>query len=657
MEFGILGPLLVRDEHDDHPVAAPKQRVLLAALLLRRGQVASVELLADCVWDGRPPRAARAALQNTVMRLRTALGPAGARLETRAGGYLLNAAPEEFDLDRFAELHGQGRAALAGGAPEEAAALLAAALDTWRGEALLDVDSDRLRHEHGDRLADHRLQAVEAKVAAELRLGRHSVVAELHALTAAHPGRERFWAQLMTALYQEGRQAEALAAFQRVRRLLDEEFGVLPGAELRELHQRILRSGPVGDPRPGASGPRASAPGAGVPQSAGPEPSVPYSSAPEASGPEPSAPELAPGQVPQPRQAPAPRPTDGPRPDQLGAPLADFTGRVAELAVLTRLLGRPAGTAPRAVVLSGPPGSGKRVLAAEAARAVRRAYPDGVLRADLGGTRPWPATAHEVLGGFLAALGVPAAQLPAAPPARAAMFRRLAAGRRLLVLLEDVRSAAQVRPLLPAEPLGAVLVTSRRRLPELVGAVELPVGPLPLAEAATFLERAAGAAWTGVDPVALAELAALCEGLPLALRICGRRLATQPELTARRLAERLADPEHRLDELRCGELDLRTAIAGSHRALEPTVAIAFARLALPGLATIGARAAGELLGTSPAAAEYLLARLVDFHLLTSRTPGSYRYPALLHAFARERAAELDGVDAGPAGAFFLTPRY
>ncbi|MFE0462057.1 BTAD domain-containing putative transcriptional regulator [Kitasatospora sp. NPDC058965] len=242
MEFGILGPLMIRDEFGEYRVPAPKQRVLFAALLMRRGQVTAPHVLAASVWDGEPPRSANAALQTCVMRLRKSLGPVGARIETRAGGYLVDVAPEEFDLHRFTSLRDRGLTALRRHEYEPAAALLDAALDVWRGEALLDVPSDELRREHADRLADERLQVVEARVAAELQLGRRSMVPELHALTAAHPERERFWAQLMTALFREGRQAEALAVYQRVRQLLDAELGVLPGTELRDLHQRILRS-------------------------------------------------------------------------------------------------------------------------------------------------------------------------------------------------------------------------------------------------------------------------------------------------------------------------------------------------------------------------------------------------------------------------------
>lgn len=185
-----------------------------------------------------------------------------------------------------------------------------------------------------------------------------------------------------------------------------------------------------------------------------------------------------------------------------------------------------------------------------------------------------------------------------------------------------------MRPLLPTDTAGAVLVTSRRRLPELIGAVPVALGPLPLPDAVTFLRRAvdprqladgpagsaepagdsttrtgpAGDAATRTelagDAAALTELAALCDGLPLALRICALRLATRPGWTVRRLADRLVDPRRRLDELRIGELDLRTAFAGALRALDPATAAAFGRLALPGLATVGTRTAAEALGSS-----------------------------------------------------------
>ncbi|GAA1244350.1 hypothetical protein GCM10009665_38920 [Kitasatospora nipponensis] len=256
MEFGILGPLLVHDGHEVRAVPAAKQRVLLAALLVRPGQLVPAGLLAELLWDGTPPPTAATTLRNYVMRLRHRLGLAADRLETHGGGYRLRVAPGELDVQRFTGLRDAGAAALREGNCERASRQLADALALWRGPGLVDVPSDALHREEADRLAELRLGARELRLDAELRLGRHlTATAELQALTAAHPERERFWAQLMIALHLGGRQSEALAVFQRVRRMLAADVGVDPGAELREVHRRILDGAPALSALPVRPGP------------------------------------------------------------------------------------------------------------------------------------------------------------------------------------------------------------------------------------------------------------------------------------------------------------------------------------------------------------------------------------------------------------------
>lgn len=596
MEFGILGPLQIRDGAELRAVPAAKQRVLLAALLLRRGQLVPAESLVDIVWDVRPPRSAATTLRNYVMRLRKGLGPAGERIETRAGGYLMNAGPDELDAHRFTALRDRGTAALRCGEPARAGALFDEALGLWRGPALVDVDSDTLRRAEAERLAEARLDVREHRLETELLLGRHTALFdELRVLTAAHPERERFWVQLMTALYRSGRQSEALTAYQQARRVLGEEFGVEPGTELRSVHQRVLTADPdLDEPCPVPAGERTGTLPTAVP------------------------------------------------PFQLPPDLADFTGRRAETAELCRCLTAAGRHAPSVAVVRGGPGTGKTALAVHVAHATRTGYPDGTLYADLRGSRPDPVPPCVVLRGFLLALGVAADDLPAGLDERTALYRSLLAGRRTLVVLDDAADTGQVRPLLPADPANAVLLTGRGRLTDLAGAHPVRIEGLPDTEALDFLVRAVGAARTAADPQAAAVLLSACEGLPLALRICAARLGARPSWSLRDLADRLTAEGRLLDELRAGDLDVRSRIAAAHDALDPAVARALRLVSLPGTATVRVGPAARILGEAPARTEDLLERLVDAQLLTDRGPGEYGHAPMVRPVARERSLCLDG---------------
>ncbi|MFI9274365.1 BTAD domain-containing putative transcriptional regulator [Kitasatospora sp. NPDC052896] len=613
MKFGILGPLLVHDGAAVQAVAAAKQRALLAALLVRHGHVVPVDQLAEVVWDGRPPRSAPTTLRNYVMRLRQGLGAAGERIETRSGGYLIRVLPGELDAQHFVELRDQGVAALRGGAAGRAVALLDEALALWRGAALVDVPAEVLRQEEAGRLAEIRLDAVEARLDAALRLGRAAaVIPELRTLTTAHPERERFWAQLMTALYHCGRQSEALGVYRQVHRILADEVGVEPGAELRAVQQRILAAEqePNGwlEPVPG------------VP--AGDEPDEPLADPPAAAREE----AARPGSV---------------VPFQLPASLADFTGRADELATLTTGLTAPNHGCPPVAVVTGPPGAGKSALAGQAAHAARAAFPDGVLYADLRGSSADPAEPAELLRTFLLTLGVTAGAIPAGPAARVALYRSVLAGRRLLVVLDDARDSAQVRPLLPSDTANATVITSRNRLGDLLGALRVELGMLTADEAEALLRRTVGPDRVAADPLAAAAVAALCGRLPLALRICAARLVARPSWRVRDLADRLSDDQRLLDELRIGGLDVRTEFARSYAALDPAAARAFRLLALLDGGLIRLPVAAALLDEPVRRVEELLEQLADAHLLIAREPGRYGCHSLLRAFARERSLLLD----------------
>jgi DNA-binding SARP family transcriptional activator len=384
LEFCLLGPVVVRHDGAALPLPRGRQRAVLAVLLLNAGRVVSVGEIAETLWGPAPLPSASATVRNYVKRLRRALGDADqARIVTRSPGYVIRVDPGELDVARFEVLLDGARAAARGGSWEAAADQARTALALWRGEPLADVESDALALREVPRLAELRLQATELRIGAELSLGRHGVViAELERLAAAHPLREHLHALLMLALYREGRQAEALAAYQHARRLLVDELGADPGAELRELHQQILTTGPA------LAGPvfRPLLPGA----------TRPVDARPAGSGPWPVVPQELPGPVPQ------------------------FVGRSAELAGLTEMLERASAHRPRTLVISaiaGMAGVGKTALAMQWAHQVADRFPDGQLHVNLRGYDPGPPMpAGDALAGFLRSLGVAEQDIPAERP-------------------------------------------------------------------------------------------------------------------------------------------------------------------------------------------------------------------------------------------------
>jgi DNA-binding SARP family transcriptional activator/tetratricopeptide (TPR) repeat protein len=613
MQFGILGPLLVRVDGAEVGIPGGRQRVLLAALLMRAGNTVSLDALATAVWDRASPDTA-ATLRSYVMRLRRTLGPdAGARLVARPAGYLLDVTEDEVDLLRFTRLCRDGGAALRAGAWAQASELLAAALALWRGAPLADVPSDLLRREHAPGLEQERLRATEWRIDADLRLGRgEDVVNELRELTARHPTREYGQGQLMRALYQAGRQTEALDAYRRVRARLVEELGVEPGAPLQDLHRRILEADPslAGDPsdRPGPS-------------------------------------EAADGASATP-----------PAPAQLPADVTAFTGRARELGELDALWTGPdtgAGhdaASGSVTLITGTAGVGKTALAIHWAHRARHRYPDGQLYVNLRGYDPGePVAASDALAGFLAALGVPARDIPVGLDERAARFRTETARRHLLIILDNAGSVPQVRPLLPGSAACAVLVTSRDSLSGLVvvdGARRLDVEALTSDESVLLLRKLIGGR---VDdhPEAAQALAARCTWLPLALRVIAELAAGRPTTPLATLAAELTDHRRRLDLLGIGgdpHADVATVFSWSYRQLPGDVARVFRLLGLnPGSST-DPFAAAALADTTASSAGAALDQLARAHLVQRVDSGRYGLHDLLRAYAAGLAADLDGTD-------------
>jgi DNA-binding SARP family transcriptional activator len=245
MEFGLLGSLSVARDGIQLPITSGKQRAVLAALLVHANNVVTMDELTALVWS-RPPPSARVTLQNYVKRLRQVLRAADpARILTRPSGYQVSVGADELDLIVFRRLCAEGQELSASGAWQQAAARWGAALSLWRGRALADIPSEALAAGEGHQLEEMRWHALEARLDANMHLGRHAqVAAEARLLVAAEPLRERLQAALILALYRCGRQADSLATYRQARQLLVRELGIEPGRALQDLNQRILRGDP-----------------------------------------------------------------------------------------------------------------------------------------------------------------------------------------------------------------------------------------------------------------------------------------------------------------------------------------------------------------------------------------------------------------------------
>jgi DNA-binding SARP family transcriptional activator len=594
-EFCLLGPLEVRCGGQLTPLPLGKQRAVLAALLLKANRVVTADELIDVMWGTTPPPTARACLHNCVKRLRDSLGAARARISTAPGGYMICLRKGELDVARFeAKLH-EARAAARGASWDAAARQARDALSLWRGQPLADVASEVLAARESGRLAELRLQAAETYIGAMVRLGQHGdVIEELRQLVATAPLRERFHALLMMALYRDGRQAEALAAFQQARSVLVEELGTEPGPELQELQQRILAADPA------LAGSM----------------------------------ELAQGR-PTARHA---------VPRELPAPVRHFTGRAAELDELSDLAAREGVPALVICVVGGTAGVGKTALAVQWAHQAAAGFPDGQLYVNLHGYGPEaPMAATDALAGFLRTLGVPGQETPDHVEERARLYRSRLAGERMLVLLDNARDGEQVRPLLPGDPGCTAVVTSRDTLAGLVatdGARRLDLAVLPPADAVGLLRLLIGQR-AEADPEAVAALAQLCARLPLALRIAAE-LAAAREASA--LAELAAELEaDRLDCLDAGEdrADVRAVFSWSFRQLPDDAAETFALIGQHPGEDLDVYAVAALTGATLGQARRVLGQLHRASLLQTAEPGRYGMHDLLRAYAREQAAARD----------------
>ncbi|MFE7188216.1 BTAD domain-containing putative transcriptional regulator [Kitasatospora sp. NPDC057541] len=594
--------------------------MILAKLMLRAGNSVPASDLMTCLWDEVPPPTAKEAFYVHLMRLRKemarTLGAADGLL-TGPGGYRLDIDPADIDVFVFRRTVREAQAAERRGDPSDAVALLRQAETLWSGPALADVPSDLLRRGEGARLDEERAQAVERRTDLELAMGHHTgLVAELRALTARHPSRERLWGQLMLALYRDSRQAEALDCYRHARTILREGFGLEPGDELGRLHHQILqRTVPPLGTSPASSPDPVPAPAGGLPTEHG------------TGAPGHEAANRGPAWVAQ---------------CQLPPDTPDFVGRGRELRDIEQiLLSATETTAVPVAVLSGPPGVGKSALAVRVAHRMRSCFPDGQWYVHLPGTAGRPDAASDALADLLRLTGTASHSVPEGQAARAAALRARLADRRVLLIIDGAGSLEDVLPLLPGGPDSAVLVTSRRVLTGLPGALQVRLTPLTATEAGRFLAALVGDR-AEKEPDAAGEIAALCGHLPLALRIAGARAATRPEASLSRFAHRLRDRQRLLDELRADSMHLRASMELSYTGLSEQVRSAFRALGLLDGSAFPDWVLAALVGHEQDA-DPLIEELVGASLIMTvghdRTgEPCYRMHDLLHVYASDLAA-------------------
>jgi DNA-binding SARP family transcriptional activator len=600
VRFNVLGALAV--ETGDGPVTIPgrKPRALLATLLAHANQFVTADFLVEVLWQGDPPDGARTTLRGHVLVLRRSLGQepgveGACRLATEAGGYRLKVGTGELDAEEFTALVDQARGERADGRLEAAASSLRSALALWRGAALCDVPLTWLQHTFVVRLESQRLSALTEYMDVSLALERHdAVLPELEELVALHPLHEGFRAQLMQALFLSGRQSDALRTYREAHDRLVEEAGLTPTAHLQDAQSAVLRGDASQRTSPGDNGTR---------------------------------------------QPPAPC--------ELPPVVPDFVGRQD---VRTEAERYAVGAGPserahaRTVVFTGPPGVGKSSVAVEVAHAMKGRFPDGQLYVPFEAVSE-AASGHEALRRSLEALGVPGGEVSSGPGDLERLYRRATAGRRLLLLLDDVPDEAAVKALMPSGEDSLVIITTRRPLPGLGGVHHVPLRGLSETEGVAFLTGTLGrdeARGGGHD---LSRLTGLCDGLPLALRAAVASIRNRPAGAIGRFVARLEGSGDPLEELDGGGLAVTAAIATAVGACRPEEQSLLASLVATGAGPVGPVEAARMLETDVTSAEEAMHGLWRQALVDAR-PAGHQVTNLARAYVKRSLvdpAEPDGV--------------
>ncbi|WP_326550664.1 AfsR/SARP family transcriptional regulator [Micromonospora sp. NBC_01813] len=630
LRLSILGP--VRAWHGDHELSLgpPQQRAVLAVLAAYAGQPAGFDIFADVLWDGSPPPSGPGVVHGYVSRLRRVLaaGRPTARppgpIERVGAGYRWRGDEQSLDLLRFRKLVEQALDLTAVSRHQLALDTLLEAARLWQGPAAADIDAARthplfvgLEREHSAALVELAGLALAGGQAA-------AVLPVLERGAARDPFNETLQAGLMRVLAANGQRAAGLERYRAVRAGLVTELGVDPGAELQAAHRHILLAGSPPAPLPAAK------------------------TAKEA-------------------ENPSPVDVSSVRPAQLPADSVTFVGRDSELVALAAARREtalpPAGGATSIALVSGMAGVGKSTLAIRWAHQIADEHPDGQLYVNLRGydASAAPLAPEDALRGFLVAFGLPGADLPDSLADRAALFRSVVAGRRVLIVLDNARDHAQVRPLLPAASGCTVIVTSRNLLGGLVavdGARPVALTVLTARQAHDYLQDRLGSHRVDAQPQAVQRIVALCAGLPLALAIVAARAATHRTFPLAAIADELQF-DSVLDgfSLAGAHYDLSSVFSWSYRSLPVEAARLFRHLALHPGPDVDLAAAASVAAADPATTRTLLLHLIDAHLINEYRPGRFQYHDLLRAYGVELSRQHDAEPERAAAALRVIDHY
>jgi DNA-binding SARP family transcriptional activator len=587
LRFRILGPVRIEADGLSVDAGPRKQRIVLAALLCNANSLVSVAALTEALWPDLPPRTARKNIQVYVSALRRLprAGP-GPSVSYQAGGYVLHASPPELDSLLFQQLARDASRLRHVRPPSAVAKALDAALELWRGRALDGLRDVPLLDAAADRLDQQFRAALEDWAEAEISAGNGAGVVERVAEAAAqHPLRERLRILQMTALCQAGRQTEALAVYDELRRALARELGLSPSPALEEFYRSVLHGlAPPGRPA---------------------------------------------GRV------PSRLPWDPPT----------FTGRREITRQLTAALVRDGH---RQVVVAGPLGAGKTALAVHAAHQLGDGFPDGqffVRLHDADGTaRPAEKVVAQLMPPDLAPMARPEPKFQRVWPGAHHAWQLWLARHRALVILDGARRESDILPLLPETGDSAVIITARSRLAGLEPTCRLLVPPLSVPEALHFLRQTIGADRVAADARSAEQIVLATGLLPLGLRVIAERLALLQHVPLREYAARMMGTPSLLDELSAGDVTILDRLAGAVGELPQPARQGVTKLGmLPG-AVFTLSEAAAVLGADERTAMRVLETLLEASVITVPSGEMfadavrYEMPLLTYAYAREAAA-------------------